>query len=222
MNRVPFAPDEWYHCYTRGVDKRQTFFSPADYERFLELLYLCNNKQSVHRSNLKTDVDIFLLKREEPLVHIGAYCLMPNHFHLVIKEAIPSGITSFMRKLGTGYTMYFNKKHERIGNLFVKPFRSRHLYDDSYAKRALAHVHLNPLDLFDKTWKETPPAHTEVVALKKYLHSYRYSSMATYTGDNSKEAGIISPSAMSFFRNYQHTTSIEALLADAADFFLSR
>src|SRR5665213_1316921 len=103
MNRVPFGFGEWYHCYSRGVDKRVVFDTPADYRRFLELLYLSNGTQSHWRSAFQDDDVhmIFSSDRSEPIVAIGAYCLMPNHFHLLIQELTEGGITLFMRRLGT-------------------------------------------------------------------------------------------------------------------------
>ena len=85
----PFAPDEWYHCYNRGVDKRIVFTNPKDYERFLMLLYACNSREPIHISNIyrgKTLVDLLeAVDRKKTLVDIGAYCLMPNHFHLLVR-----------------------------------------------------------------------------------------------------------------------------------------
>lgn len=138
MNRVPFAPEEWYHCFTRGVERRTTFESVRDYARFMELLYISNGDERIHRSALvdRTSQEIFSHGRGNTLISIGAYSLMPNHFHLLIKEKADGGITTFMRKLGTAYTMYFNIKYQRTGNLFIKPFRSKHIADDIYIQRA--------------------------------------------------------------------------------------
>ena len=150
MNRKPFAPDEWYHCYSRGVDKRTTFESPREYKRFIELLYLCNSEEPIHRSNLlnKTNEEILSVLRGAPLVSIGAYCLMPNHFHLLLKDLSEEGdgISRFMQKLGTAYTMFFNTSRERTGNLFVKPFRSKHIKDDEYLKRVTQYIPFNPIE----------------------------------------------------------------------------
>ena len=87
---TPFAPDEWYHCFNRGVDKRIVFTNPEDYERFLMLLYACNSREPIHISNVyqgRTLVDLVAaVARKETLVDIGAYCLMPNHYHLLLRE----------------------------------------------------------------------------------------------------------------------------------------
>src|SRR3954464_6221238 len=110
--RVAFGVGEWYHCYNRGIEKRITFDDERDYRRFLELLYLANDELPLRRDEigLRKFEEILTLPRGKKLVSIGAFCLMPNHFHLVLKETSEGGITAFMRKLGTAYTLYFNSK----------------------------------------------------------------------------------------------------------------
>ena len=106
IRRVPFVPGEWYHLYSRGIDKRTVFDDKKDFERFLKLLYLGNDVQDVNIELLK-DVpyqEIFTLPRT-PLIAIRAYCLMNNHPHLLVQEKTEGGITKFMRKIGTAYTM---------------------------------------------------------------------------------------------------------------------
>ncbi len=170
MNRDQFAHDEWYHCYNRGVDKRRTFVSSRDYERMQELLYLANSSTALHRSNHKHIVheSVFTIPRGDPLVSIAAYCLMPNHLHLLLKQEVEGGIPTFMRKLMTGYTMYFNSKHRRVGNLFYKPFRSRHVPDDRYGQHVYNYIHANPWELVRSKSKSVQI---------RFLETYPYSSL---------------------------------------------
>lgn len=151
-----FAPKEWYHCYSRGIDKRIVFEDISDYQRFIGLLYLVNSSTILHRSNLGhfNYHELFNISRKEPLVSIGAYALMPNHFHLLLYEKSERGISTFMQKLGTAYTMYFNVKHKRSGGLFTRPFRARHISDDRYFQHVVDYIHLNPSKLFEHGWKE--------------------------------------------------------------------
>src|SRR5579859_6476622 len=130
--RTPFVEGEWYHCYSRGIDKRTVFENPEGFNRFIELLYLANDSKLIDRAAMRSlsHEKILQLPRKANLVAIGAYCLMGNHFHLLLQEKVPNGISKFMHKVGTGYTKYFNLKNDRIGNLFVKPFRSKHIHDD--------------------------------------------------------------------------------------------
>ncbi|MDO8576064.1 MAG: transposase [bacterium] len=186
--RVPFAYGEWYHCYNRGIDKRKVFQDEYDANRFLMALYLANGTEPVHLFNThKPKLDkSFKENRGSPIVAVGAYCLMPNHFHLLLKEITDGGITSFMRKVGTAYTMYFNAKNERVGNLFTKPFRSRRVGSDRYFQHVLQYIHCNPAELYESGWKSGRVRSMRV--LERKLISYPYSSFESYTGN-----GTVSP-----------------------------
>ncbi|MDO8552806.1 MAG: transposase [bacterium] len=178
--RHEFSVDEWYHCFNRGVDKRIVFENEQDASRFLIILYLANGTEPMQIFN--TDKPTFAKALEEyrgkPIVSLGAYCLMPNHFHLLLKEIIEGGISEFMRKLGIAYTMYFNAKNQRVGNLFIRPFRSRHVRDDSYFQRVLQYIHCNPAELYEPGWKLGKVK--DVRLLEKKLIEYPYSSLQSY------------------------------------------
>src|ERR1035437_7016376 len=97
MNRkIVFSPKEFYHIYSRGVDKRIIFIDELDYKRFVSLLYLSNsnikfNFSDILKKNKDKDINIFELEKGKELVSIGAWCLMPNHFHLLLKENLEVG-----------------------------------------------------------------------------------------------------------------------------------
>jgi len=190
-NRIGFAPGEWYHCFSRGVDKRTVFESSADFQRFLELIFLVNSTERIHRSDLKVSREkLFTLERPETLVSIGAYALMSNHFHLVLYEKTGTGISTFMRRLGIAYAMYFNIKNDRVGNLFVKPFRSKHLAYDEYFQHCVNYVHLNPMELFEPEWKRGV-VH-EQSAIEARLLEYPYSSFPDFYAEQHRpEAAIL-------------------------------
>ncbi|MBI2610789.1 transposase [Candidatus Kaiserbacteria bacterium] len=195
MNRAPFGSGEWYHCFARGIDKRRTFVDRSDYNRFLGLLYLCNNTSTIHRSNLRSPTlfNLLSMNRGKPLVGIGAFCLMPNHFHLLLKEITDGGISAFMQKLGTSYAMYFNMRRNRAGNLFTKPFRSRHISDDRYLQQVLQYIHCNPAELFEPGWKDGRVK--DLYILQKKLLIYPYSSFGAFT-DTSNVLGKILDSSI--------------------------
>ena len=192
MERFPFAINEWYHCYSRGIDKCPTFLDKNDYERFLALLYVCNSDTTIHRSDLLKHSlsEILQTKRGEPLVVIGAFCSMPNHFHLLIKEIRERGTSTFMQKLGTAYTMYFNIKYERSGGLFTKPFRSRHVNDNRYLQKVIGYIHCNPADIFEPEWKNGTVTNLET--LQKNLENYQYSSLSAFLDANQPTRKILS------------------------------
>ena len=107
---------------------------------------------------------------------------MGNHPHLLLRENIEGGISKFMHKVFTGYTMYFNIKRKRVGNLFVTPFRSKHITDDGYLKRVTQYIHLNPAEVFDPGWKKGGAK--SLRTLEKRLLEYPYSSMQDYFGES--------------------------------------
>lgn len=186
-----FVEGEFYHIYNRGTDKRVLFNDEADYSRFIELLYLSNSKLSINiRDIRKTESSIFDFDREQKLVHIGAYCLMPNHFHILITPAVEHGIQTFMQKLSTGYSMYFNKRYERTGTLFQGRFKSQYANSDEYLKYLFSYIHLNPVKLIQPDWKEVGVRDLDNVKL--YLNRYAYSSFIDYSTKR-EESIIIDP-----------------------------
>jgi putative transposase len=190
-----FAPNEFFHSYNRGVEKRKIFLNQKDIDRFLMLLYVCNSKESIHLSNLKKPrLDkVLIIPRKDDLVHIGAYCLMPNHFHLLLRENIEGGVSLFMQKLLTGYTMYFNKKYDRSGSLFQGTFKASHCDNDNYLKYLFAYIHLNPLKIIQKDWKEKGIKNLKEA--KKFLESYSKSSYLDYIKQGRIEGNILSKSS---------------------------
>lgn len=191
--KLSFSSGEYYHIYNRGTDKRIIYSDHDDYKRFLILLYLCNSILPVKiKEQFPQGVALGELRdfdRGETLVDIGAYCLMPNHFHILIKEKNEGGITKFIGKLATGYSMYFNNKYERTGKLFEGVFKATHANADEYLKYLFSYIHLNPIKIIDPKWKED--GITDHIKTKKYLNNYQYSSYLDYLGNNRVEGMII-------------------------------
>ena len=182
LRKAVLAPENYYHIYNRGTDKRDIFLNETDYLRFLVLLYICNNIEPIRITDLlsrgRSLWDIFSVDRKDTLVNIGAYCLMKNHFHLLVKEKTDNGITEFMKKLCTAYSMYFNKKNERSGNLFQGRFQSELVDDDAYLKYLFAYIHLNPIKIIDPAWKESGIKNSNKA--EKFLDTYSWSSYSAY------------------------------------------
>jgi len=208
LRKDPFITGQYYHIYNRGIDKRLIFNSEKDYKRFIVLLYVVNSSYPVNldgilnREHKKYD-EVFGINIGENLVSIGAWCLMPNHFHILIKQEIDGGITKFMKKLSTGYAMYFNKKYERQGALLGGPFKSKLIgEDDNYMRQLFAYIHLNPLELSFPEWENNRNGLNQVEA-KKFLDLYRYSSFQDHIGVNRAEKSIIN---LNNFPDYFKTT----------------
>mgnify|MGYP000859478265 CR=1 FL=1 len=185
LRKVNLVSGEIYHIYNRGVDKREIFVDDKDRIRFIHDLFEFNNGKPSLKINYfynNSEVGLPNIKRKprEALVEILAYCLMDNHFHLLVRQKKEKGITEFMRKLGTGYTNYFNKKYERSGALFQGKFKSKHIEKDAHLMYLPIYIHLNPLDFEFKEWREGKigDAHKAL----DFLDKYRWSSYLDYVG----------------------------------------
>jgi len=128
----------FYHVYNRGVNKRLIFLDYYDYRVFLNLLkrYLDEQPSCDNRGRqypwLRADVTLL------------AYCLMPNHFHLLVRQKREQGISRLLQNVSTSYAAYFNKRHRRVGNLFQGVFRARGIDSDSYLQHISRYIHANP------------------------------------------------------------------------------
>lgn len=191
LRKTNFVSGEIYHIYNRGVDKRDIFMNDMDRFRFIHDLFEFNDEEKVSNlgRNLKfrkfaecKEVGLPYIKKGQRkiLVEILVFCLMDNHFHLLVRQKTEHGITEFMRKIGTGYTNYFNKKYIRDGVLFQGKFKSVHLKQDSHFMYLPIYIHLNPLDYEFKEWRKGK-IHNSKKALE-YLENYRWSSYLDYIG----------------------------------------
>jgi len=195
--------DEYYHIYNRGNGKNSIFLDKEDYNRFIKLLYVCNSVKSFNFKSSIVDkkIDAFDFDREEKLVNICAWVLMPNHFHiLLIAPRSDLGaedfnqITEFMRKISTSYVMYFNKKYKRTGGLFEGKFKSKHIAEDNYFRYLFAYIHLNPVKLIQSDWKELGVKNKKITV--DYIKNYAYSSFQDFYGSGRKQNKILNKDSL--------------------------
>lgn len=194
--KIDIAVGENYHVYNRGVEKRQIFMTTHDHERFLRLLYIANGDKSFKYDRLR-DRPLAEIDRGAPLVAIGAYALMPNHFHLLVCEIREGGTSRFMERLTTAYAMYFNKVYDRVGGLFQGTYKAQYIDSDEYLRYLFAYIHLNPVKLFEPKWRECGLA--DVAGARFFLSTYRYSSYMEHVGHDREEKLILTQEA---FPNY--------------------
>ncbi len=190
--KIKFAEGEFYHIYNRGNSKQKIFLDNSDYDHFIKLLYCCNgSKNFAFREDiLKKDIDAFDFEREENIVYIGAWVLMPNHFHIYISPKSDFGLTEFMRKISTAYAKYFNTKYSRTGGLFEGKFKATHITKDNQAKYLFSYIHLNPVKLIDPKWKED--GIRDIKKALAFLETYKWSSYFDFINlNNRKESKIL-------------------------------
>lgn len=145
-----FVPDSYYHVYNRGVEKRLIFLDDQDYTVFIGLLkkYLTGKRDSkTNRHPVKSFAD------ELELI---SYCLMPNHFHLLFYQKNENAVSDFMRRLSTGYVMYFNDRYKRVGGLFQGPYKASLINADSYLHHISRYIHLNPDEYMNWPYSSLP------------------------------------------------------------------
>lgn len=191
IRKVQFIEGEFYHVYNRGNSKQIIFKNNSDYLHFIDLLYIANTDENFKLFDLKRSnhFNVFSLERKNNLVAIVSYCLMPNHFHILLTPLTENGVSKFMQKLSTGYSMYFNKRYKRTGALFEGKFKSEHADKDQYLKYLFSYIHLNPIKLIDKNWKEKGIQNKNKAL--KFLHDYKYSSYTDYLEIERKEKKIL-------------------------------
>lgn len=199
--KFDFSVGEFYHIYNRGNSKSNIFLSNKDRSRFQRLLFVSNSTKPVIFKTIQ-GLPLDKVERGDGLVDIGAYCLMPNHFHLLLHEKKENGISLFMGKFLTAYSMYFNKKYERTGKLFEGAFKATEVDDDVYLKYLLSYIHLNPVKIIERHWRED--GIIDRPRAKQYLSSYPYSSYLDYLGFAREEGKILNREEFpEYFENFK-------------------
>ncbi len=170
--RTVFANQEFYHIYNLGVEKRVVFENQHDLQRFLDTLTYYTNKNNKPRFSFRNRETA---KKEnevpsETLVEIVAYCFMPNHFHLLLKQVSDNGVSMFLSKATNSYTKYFNKKYRRVGPLFQGTFKAVQIKSGEELVSLSRFIHLNPLTGF----------------IVKDLSRFPFSSYLEYINSNSR------------------------------------
>lgn len=178
MRKIKFTNQNFYHIYNRGVEKRNIFLEQNDYIRFIHNLYEFNNIYPAPEYSRCHMMDKTL--QRERLVDVICFSLMPNHFHLLLRQIRDNGITDFLRKIGTGYTMAFNLKNNRVGPLFQGTFKAIHIKNDIYLTHVSRYIHLNPLALKEPKCKEVGIKNWP--AANKFLNAYKWSSYLDFIG----------------------------------------
>lgn len=163
---TPLVIGQFYHIYNRGSEKRNIFTQPRDYSRFQKTFYyyhLLGPKPSFSKFT-KSDLNLFKPDPNKRIVEIVCYCLMPNHFHFLVRQLKENGISTFMSQLSNSYTKYFNTKYTRVGALLQGSFKAVLVETDEQLVHLSRYIHLNPM----------------VSGLVKNLYVYKWSSYLEY------------------------------------------
>lgn len=166
LTQAHFVQGGYYHIYNRGNRKQKIFLNNKDYQRYLDRLKEYKDKHHVS---------------------ILAYCLMPNHIHLLVRQNGPEPISNFIQKLHTAYSMYFNKKYEQVGHIFQDRFKAKIVGKDEYLMHLSRYIHLNPKKLVSK------------------LPAYKWSSYSSYINSKNQDDILDTKFVLSMFKNKNQT-----------------
>ncbi|MCX6810395.1 MAG: transposase [Candidatus Berkelbacteria bacterium] len=156
---------EYYHIFSRSIAKFVVFNNSKEYSRMLNVLRLYQFSDFDYKYSKFIELDISLqnsiwsalINKNKRLVEIMAYCIMPTHFHLILKQIADDGISRYLSKVLNSYTRYFNLRHKRIGPLWSGRFKNVLISDDEQLLHLTRYIHLNPVSakLTDKPedWK---------------------------------------------------------------------
>ncbi|HEX9722546.1 MAG TPA: transposase [Candidatus Paceibacterota bacterium] len=186
--RPALVNNEIYHVVLRGVGDERIFKDEDDYYRGIFSLFEFNTTKPVEIRIRRRKRKIQKLKGEpftderDKLVEVLQFCFMPNHIHLLIRQIKEKGITEFIRKFGTGFASYFNKKYERKGHLFQGRFYDVHIKNDEQLRTVFVYIHTNPIALLQAHWKEKGLENSQKVI--EFLEAYKWSSYLDYLGND--------------------------------------
>lgn len=190
---TPLVTNEIYHVFNRGIDHRPTFTDRRTFIRALKVINLYRfaspsiSLSSFLRLSRQRRDDILnnLQNKSETLVEFISYCLMPNHFHFLLKQNRKNGIAKFMSNFQNSYTRYFNIRQNRIGPLFLDQFKAVRLQTDEQLLHVSRYIHLNPYSSF-------------IVKKLDEIELYSWSSFPEYLGKKKRFCNL--DLILSFFK----------------------
>jgi putative transposase len=148
MRKPTLTNGEYYHVYNRGVEKRSIFQDEDDFARFLQSLIEFNTLEpigSLYENSFQKKLQLgrSASKLSDRLVDIVCYCLNSNHYHCILRQLVDGGISTFMHRVGGGFTKHFNIKYKRTGVLFEGKFKAVHIESNTQLLHTSAYVNLN-------------------------------------------------------------------------------
>ena len=161
----------FYHIYNRGAGNQVIFRDDQDRNKFLSII-------ARHRDPDETTTKTDGCEYEKYDIELVAYCLMGNHFHLLVfQESDPGALTQLMRSVATAYTMYFNRKYKQFGHLFQSAFKASLITNDAYLLHITRYIHMNPRNYLRYRWSSISAYLGEEAP--SWLHPERINNMPT-------------------------------------------
>ena len=193
MRVEPFEIGDYVHVFNRGNRKMNITRSEKDCWRFMQALRFFNDSHSsvnvlrLLKSNFNNQADsVFELgwplnwPQKDPLVKILCYCLVPNHFHLLLKEIREKAISKFVQKVGGGYTKYFNIKHQEVGRLFQSSYKAKLIDSERYLE--YLSVYIQVINIMQLSPGGIEAAEKNIDKSMKFVEEYQFSSYRDFVG----------------------------------------
>lgn len=197
---IPFVNGEFYHLYNRGLLKQDIFYQKRDYSQFIKTFFYYQIQNPKPKFSIYRQSKTFPVDSSKKIIEIVCYCLMPNHFHLLVKQLTDGGITEFMRRFIHSYTKYRNTKYKLQGPIFQGIFKAVLIKSDEQLLHVSRYIHLNPL----------------VSYLVKDLKDYHWSSYLDYINSSSTQNQPLAKNdILSFFKN---PSEYEKFVLDQKDY----
>ncbi len=212
---------ELYHLINRRVDGRNLFLDTQDYARFVHNLYEFNDATPANEFSEITIPEMSgrtTSRHRKRIVDIHGWCLMKNHYHILLSERAEGGMTLFLRKLG-GYSRYFNERYKRRGTLLQGRTKKILITNQEHFLYILHYIHLNPLDYLPgaKKWRERDKGTIQNISKAlEYLKDYRWSSCLDYCGKKNFSS-ILTKSLFSNALDTNYVSALKAYIASKTD-----
>ena len=196
---------ELYHVLNRGVEKRNLFEDDGDRVRFVHNLYAFNDRAPANNTRRRMNDIVSRSLGRESLVELHGWCLMDNHYHLLLSEVIEGGLSMFIRRLNIGYAKFFNEKHHRSGVLFQGRTKKIRIASEPHLHYILHYIHLNPLDFLDGAHGWRGGTVDDPQAVLRHLETYRWSSFLDYCGERNFPSLLTQAVFAEIHGNYRQT-----------------
>ncbi|MBI2065860.1 MAG: transposase [Candidatus Zambryskibacteria bacterium] len=181
MRIIRIAPGEHYHIYNRAINKQVIFHNTGDYFRFLFLILYFQSPIKFQQLNRIVKQFVQLVQysvldiKEEVIrkrnIELVAFCIMPNHFHLILKELEEGAIATYMQRVLNAYSKYYNTKYEKSGHVFQGPYRAVHVVNDRQLLHLSAYIHRNPREIsrwFEKENQYPWSSYQDIIGLNRW------------------------------------------------------
>ena len=193
MREISFLDTEIYHIFNRGVDKRTLFLDAKDLSRFIDGIRIFNTKEILGSLRSFSRHPVSVKDVDNELVDIIAYCVNPNHFHLLLKPRVEGGLEKIMHKLSMSYSKYFNTKYKRKGALFQGRFGAKHVDTNEYLLHVSAYINLNGphSSWFEYLGERNDSISNPKIILEQFKNPSEYKKFAEEAWQNTEERKLL-------------------------------